>query len=154
MAKDSKRGPRGVGWIVLVVVVAVFIGVPISIQIVNDASARHIETQLLDLPLPEGAERTASMAQAGKLDGNGNGMQYLGAILIRSDENVVELKDFYSAQADATGLWLSATPAEDFNGYHGADGFLAHSGESGTFIVSAWGNGPGEFFEVLDIRGH
>lgn len=130
------------------------IGFAVSIPIVNDAAARDVETRLLDLPVPEGAERTTSMAQAGKIVGNGNGMQYLGALLIRSDDGVDELQRFYSVQGEAAGLSITVTPAEDLEEFHSARGFLTRPVEHGTFVVHAWGDGPGEIFEGLDIRGH
>ena len=37
-----------------------------------------------------------SISRAGKLTGNGNGMQYFGAILIRSDLSLEELDAYYS----------------------------------------------------------
>lgn len=154
MAEVPARARRGRGWIVFSVTAAVVIGFAVSIPIVNDVAARDVETRLLDLPIPEGAERIDSMAQAGKLVGNGNGMQYLGALLIRGDDSVGELQRFYGVHGETVGLSITVTPADDLEGFHGAGGFLAHSGEPGTFVVQAWGNGPGEIFEEFDIRGH
>jgi hypothetical protein len=147
---------RRVWSMVLVVTAAVLIAVPVSIPIVNDVAASDVERRLLDLPVPEGAERIDSMAQAGRIVGNGNGMQYVGALLIRSGDSEAALQRFYSAQERAAELSITVTPADDLEreGFHGARGFLAHSGERGTFVVHAWGEAPGQIFEDLDLRGH
>ncbi|WP_309068511.1 hypothetical protein [Microbacterium sp.] len=141
-------------WIALGVVVALLVGFPVSISLVNDGAARGIETRLLRLPLPDGTERIDSMAQAGKLVGNGNGMQYIAALLIRSDHGAARLQGFYDAQKGVADLSITVTPAEDLAALRNATGFLSDPGESGTFVVQAWGEGPGGIFEAFDIRGH
>ena len=50
-----------------------------------------MEKELCETPLPEKTELIESISRAGKLTGNGNGMQYFGAILIRSDLSLEEL---------------------------------------------------------------
>ena len=52
-----------------------------SIPIVNDYCAYMVEKELCATPLPENTQLIDSVSKAGKLTGNGNGMQYLGAIL-------------------------------------------------------------------------
>lgn len=142
------------GWVVLALVVGVLVGIPMTITLVNDAAARSVETTLLDLPLPEGAERIDSMAQAGKLIGNGNGMQYLGALLIRSDQTTDALQAFYDAQVETDGLSIMVAPSGSPGTLDGAVGFLLQGAEPGTFDVWAWGEGPGSLFEEFDLRGH
>ena len=144
-------------WLILAAVLAmVILAVPVSIPIVNDAAASDVERRLMEIDVPAGAERIDSMAQAGKIVGNGNGMQYAGALLIRSEHSAADLQRFYSEQEGAVDLSITVTPADDLQreGLHGARGFLAQPGERGTFVVLAWGSGPGEFFEELDLRGH
>ena len=63
----------------------VLIGSVISIPLINNHTAYKVEKALCEIPLPEETELIESLSQAGKLTGNGNGMQYFGAILIRSD---------------------------------------------------------------------
>ena len=55
-----------------------------------------MEKELCETPLPEKTELIESISRAGKLTGNGNGMQYFGAILIRSDLSLEELDAYYS----------------------------------------------------------
>ena len=69
----------------------VLIGSVISIPLINNHTAYKVEKALCEIPLPEEPELIESLSQDGKLTGNGNGMQYFGAILIRSDLSLEEL---------------------------------------------------------------
>jgi hypothetical protein len=156
-----ERGPtwarcRERAWsIVLGVIAAVIIAVPVSMPIVNDGAAIDVESRLMDLPVPAGEDRIDSMAQAGRIVGNGNGIQYVGALLIQSEDSVGEPQGFYIAQAREADLSIAVTPADDLEreGFHGGREFLAHPGEHGTFVVHAWGEAPGRMFEAFDLRG-
>lgn len=133
--------------------VTVIVGVPVTITLVNDATARSVESQLRALPLPEGAELLESTSHAAKLVGNGNGMQYLGALQIRSDENVVDLRTYYNAQTTADNLNIMVAPSGSLDDFHRASGFLRDPAEAGVFVVYAWGDGLGGLFERWDLRG-
>ena len=74
----------------------VLIGGVISIPLINNHTAYKVEKELCETPLPEKTELIESISRAGKLTGNGNGMQYFGAILIRSDLSLEELDAYYS----------------------------------------------------------
>ena len=154
MSKIPARAWRRAWWIVPGVITALIIGFAVSIPIVNDSVARDVEMRLLDLPLPAGAERIDSMSQAGRIVGNGNGMQYFGALLIRSDDSADELQRFYTDHQEAIDLAIAVTPAQELRDFHGAHGFLGRVGEQGTFVVQAEGHAPGEMFENADLRGH
>ena len=68
----------------------------ISISFINNNIAYKVEKELCETPLPEKTELIESISRAGKLTGNGNGMQYFGAILIQSELSLKELDDYYS----------------------------------------------------------
>lgn len=139
----------------IVLILAAVIVVPqIVVQARNDAVAHEVETALLDTPLPADAELVDSMSVAGKLSGNGNGMQYLGVLLIRSDETLSELQTFYSAQSLDNAPSIEVATPESLNGLHKTPGFLGETGEPRTFIVYAWGMDPGWPFSDSDLRGH
>ena len=55
----------------------VLIGGVISIPLINNHTAYKVEKKLCETPLPEKTELIESISRAGKLTGNGNGMQYL-----------------------------------------------------------------------------
>ena len=79
-----------------ILVAVVLIGGVISISSINNNIAYKVEKELCETPLPEKTELIESISRAGKLTGNGNGMQYFGAILIRSDLSLEELDAYYS----------------------------------------------------------
>ena len=82
--------------IVRILAAAILIGGVISIPLINNHTAYKVEKALCEIPLPEETELIESLSQAGKLTGNGNGMQYFGAILIRSELSLEELDAYYS----------------------------------------------------------
>ncbi|MGO1545116.1 MAG: hypothetical protein ACTHXA_12345 [Gulosibacter sp.] len=152
MSESKSRKPLSGGWIVLAIIVVAVIGVPMFITSVNDASARDVETQLLELDLPEGAELIDSMSKAAKLTGSGNGMQYLGVLLIESDQGAAELQTFYDSLDETPGPGITVAPADEPLEFHISD-LIDGAGGPGTFYIYAWGEGPGTFFEQIDIRG-
>ena len=79
-----------------ILVAVVLIGGVISISFINNNTAYKVEKELCETPLPEKTELIESISRAGKLTGNGNGMQYFGAILIQSELSLKELDDYYS----------------------------------------------------------
>ena len=67
-----------------------------GIVIANNRIARGLERALLDAPLPPQTEILDSLWVAGKMEGNGNGMQYFGELLVRSELDEEALKAHYS----------------------------------------------------------
>lgn len=91
----------------------------------------------------------------GSKAGNGNGMQYLGCILLKSDLTLEELKDYYSTRVDKewdckvekqTGQNLQCIE-------HGEVMFDTVIQSDCYYVVYCWGDGI-EFFSEIDIRGH
>ena len=62
----------------------------LTIYICNNVLAKKQEERLLACELPRNARLIDSASFAGKLSGNGNGMQWIGAILIESDSGLNE----------------------------------------------------------------
>ena len=67
----------------------------LSVPLVNNLIAFDVKRKLIALPLPESTQYIDSISYAGKLEGCGNGMQYFGAILIKSDLSLKALNEFY-----------------------------------------------------------
>ena len=130
--------------------------------LVNNAIARSVRDDLLTRPLPAETEIVDSMYAAGNLFSQGNKIQYLGAILIRSERTLEELQEFYRSQF--TGLSLGVreqTSARiepgmlpnvnlSFRGIEEEEPLENH------FIVFAFGNHDwsSNFFTFFDIRAH
>ena len=80
----------------------------------NNAIAKALEQELQTTPLPEDAILLDSVSIAGKLVGNGNGMQYMGSILIATDMSEEELQDFYGKTFENVQIRKQEAPAIDF----------------------------------------
>ena len=96
-----------------------------------------------------------SLSQAGKLTGNGNGMQYFGAILIRSDLSLEELDAYYSGYR--SNEWECLVETQEGQSIEVIDYETLQFSEeikgSCYYIVYSWGSGK-SLLEELDIRGH
>ena len=138
----------------ILVAVVLIVGV-ISISFINNNIAYKVEKKLCETPLPEKTELIESISRAGKLTGNGNGMQYFGAILIRSDLSLEELDAYYSGYRSNEWECLVETQEgqsiEVFD--HETLQFSEEIKDSGYYILYSWGSGN-SLLEELDIRGH
>ena len=127
----------------------------IAAPIVNNSVSKKTANELMDLPLPNDTEFIESVYKSGKLVGNGNGMQYFGAMLIKSELSLEELKEYYlnyaehddecvvEKQADANIAFIDHANLAFKTGIEGDD----------YYIVYSWGTNPTIFHE-FDIRGH
>ena len=133
----------------------VLIGSVISIPLINNHTAYKVEKALCEIPLPEETELIESLSQAGKLTGNGNGMQYLGALLVKSNLSLKDLKKYYAANTPRKwycdverqkGQSLRVSEHVDLRFKHQVKG-------KDYYVVYAWGDYDGIYSE-LDLRGH
>ena len=141
--------------VVGILAAVVLIGGSLSIPLINNHTAYKVEKALCEIPLPEETELIESLSQAGKLKGNGNGMQYFGVILIRSELSLEELDAYYSDYRSNEWEYLVETqegqPIEVID--HRTLQFTEEIKDSGYYIVYSWGSGN-SLLEELDIRGH
>ena len=133
----------------------VLIGGVISISFINNNIAYKVEKELCETPLPEKTDLIESISRAGKLTGNGNGMQYFGTILIRSDLSLEELDAYYSGYR--SNEWECLVETQEGQSIEVIDHetlqFSEEIKDSGYYIVYSWGSGN-SLLEELDIRGH
>ena len=141
--------------IVGILAAAILIGGIISIPLIYNHTAYKVEKALCEIPLPEETELIESLSQAGKLTGNGNGMQYFGAILIKSELSLEELETYYSDYRSNEWEYLveiqKGQSIEVID--HGGLQFSEEIKGSGYYIVYSWGSGN-SLSKELDIRGH
>ena len=138
--------------IAAIVAVALLAGFIISIPLVNNGSAKDVEKSLTDIALPEDTELVESISEAGKFVGNGNGMQYFGAILVKSELSEEELNAYYSEKLD--GAVAKEQKTQNIEFLHGFVSFETELDENDNYyIVYCFGSGIFPFSE-LDIRGH
>lgn len=140
--------------IIFLVVISISLFIVI-IPLVNNLYAKQLERELRETPLPEKTEIIDSVSRSGKLVGNGNGIQYFGAILLKSKLSLNELEDYYSVYWK--NEWTYVVEPQKNQSIevveHSRIRFSEKVGNEGYYIVYSWGDGP-ELLEQLDIRGH
>ena len=127
----------------------------VGIPLANNHYAEQVEKELRETPLPEKTEIIDSVSQTGKLVGNGNGMQYFGAILLKSKLSLNNLEDYYSAyQKNEWSYVVEPQKTQIIEVVeHNRISFSEKVDDEGYYIVYAWGDGP-DVLEELDFRGH
>ena len=82
----------------------------------NNRIAEGLQKQLVDCMLPPNTELVDSAAVAGRLQGNGNGMQYFGVALIHSNLDEGPLRTWYEAQLpNEEYIWVTRRESELFD---------------------------------------
>ncbi|MBE6986520.1 MAG: hypothetical protein E7433_03740 [Ruminococcaceae bacterium] len=139
--------------ILVLIAIILLLGFNVSIPLVNDLSAKNVEKHLMEITLPDNTQIVESLSKADKLVGNGNGMQYFGAILIRSEKTLDELSAYYSQKlADVVVKEQNTQKIQCVE--HGELSFKTQiTATEDYYIVYLFGSGNALFSE-LDIRGH
>lgn len=140
--------------IIFIVVISISLFV-VVIPLANNYYAKQVEKELRETPLPEKTEIIDSVSQTGKLVGNGNGMQYFGAILLKSKLSLNNLEDYYSAyQKNEWSYVVEPQKTQIIEVVeHNRISFSEKVDDEGYYIVYSWGDGP-DLLEELDFRGH
>lgn len=136
-------------WIIVVLLLCLILGP----MIVNDYNAYRIKEELFFVPLPLDTEMIDSISKAGKLNGNGNGMQYFGAILIKSDLSIEELDYYYKNQNNRYHIERQLENVISVIEHEKVFFREEMDYQNDYYIVHCWGEGI-EFFELFDLRGH
>ena len=165
MALDNRRKNRlrHVIRVTMVVVAAFLLFFALIIPVINNAIAFGIEGDLKSAPLPEHTEIVETTSVAGKLTGNGNGMQYFGAVLLESELSLEQLQKHYAAyRQGASDCFVEPqitneirpagnliNPVSDLSFREPIDG-------EGYYILYSWGDAPAWVRDLLntDMRGH
>ena len=144
--------------IIILVTIIAFIGIILFINIQNDLIANNTKKELINTQLPNDTKIIDSISVAGKLTGNGNGMQYFGAILIKTDMSKEELESYYKDYRKDD--WSFLVSKYDNNKIeqieHGDYKFKKYneSDKEKYFIVYSWGSSKNSFVSEFDLRGH
>lgn len=144
--------------ITLTVLLLAAVGLFVTVPLVNNTTADRLETKLKNTPLPRDTVFCDSISVAGKIIGNGNGMQYFGAILIRSDLSADDLEEHYARYRAGQWDFLVAGQAQeiiDMLKYksHGFPYLDNVESLDGYYIVCTWGSSKYPLRD-LDLRGH
>lgn len=132
------------------------VGIIISIPFVNDFTADRIAKNIQEIELPDSTEYMEMFAKAGKLVGNGNGMQYLGGILIKSELSLQDLQSYYSQYAENEWEYIVAKQTSNELSFiqHGTVSFNSDIDDDSYYVVYSWGDAAGSIYRELDLRGH
>lgn len=136
-------------------IIVLILGLCILAPIVNNRAAKRAADHLQSLPLPGKTEFVEARSAAGKLTGNGNGMQYFGTILIKSELSQSELETYYGGYAKEE--WECIVEKQEDQKIrvieHGSLHFKSEISGGNFYIVYSWGSNDSIFHE-LDLRGH
>ena len=143
----------------MIAVAVLMLVIALAIPVANNAVALGVENELKQIPLPEQTELVESTSVAGKLIGNGNGMQYFGAILIKSDLSIDQLNAHYAAYRENPFdcmIEQQTSSRIEAGGMNGSLSFRAEPEASGYYVVYSWGDAPDWLWDILnlDLRGH
>ena len=121
----------------------------------NDGVARKTAEKIKGTDIPKTLEYIESFSAAGKLVGNGNGMQYFGGILIKSELSLEKLKAYYSrfAQNEWEYIVEKQTGRNIPVIEHGVLTLNTDIQGDKYYIVYSWGSND-TVFDKLDIRGN
>lgn len=136
-------------------VMILIVGLCILAPFMNNRTAEQVAEDLQFIPLPEKTELVEVQSAAGKLVGNGNGMQYFGAILIKSELSLATLEAYYAGYAKEE--WECIVEKQDNKAIqvieHGNLNFETEINSEDFYIVYSWGSND-SIFNEFDLRGH
>ncbi len=146
----------------LIIIFAIIILLPIllyaSIVITNNCIADKIETDLVKYQTPAKTEIVDSISIPGKLTGNGNGMQYMGSILVKSDLSENELLNYYGSAFEFIEVREQKSAKIDFinKRNHSFNATIEEDGDT-YYSITCWDSNRSEIFSDFldfDLRGH
>lgn len=143
--------------IIIILIMLIIFGIPLYIKVGNDIIAKKVEVGLKNTKLPDKTEIIDSISIAGKLVGNGNGMQYFGAILIKTELSEYELNQHYKQYRNKKLEYNIRKQTSDKIevielGSYKFKKFKDDEKEK-YYIIYSWGSNKNELLN-LDIRGH
>ncbi|MBE6776146.1 MAG: hypothetical protein E7543_08165 [Ruminococcaceae bacterium] len=135
----------------------------VTVMLVNDIAANKTEKELSVFPLPEKTQLAETNSVAGKLYGNGNGMQYIGQLLVTTELTEEELYAHYSEVDEYIVIKKMDSPV--ISEYFPKQEFKSFDSTKNNYMVELVRYNPGTFdsyfsenffWKLLDcdIRGH
>lgn len=146
-------------YIIILIVSTLWITVPIicdvTIMIANNCVALRVKHDIEEIPLPPKTEQIESLSSARKLIGNGNGMQYFGAVLLQSELSFEELDTYYSKYRKAEWYYaVEKQTSKTISETNNQLSFKTDINGDNYYIVYSWGGTKYKFLYEWDIRGH
>ena len=133
----------GCGLGILLAVLLIFIfGACALFMIGNNVVAKATLEDIKEIPLPEDTELVDEIYIADKLVGNGNGVQYFGAVLVKSELELYELDGYYNNYRENEWDYIvEAQYGREINVIeHGNYTFDKKISKGRHYIVYSWGD--------------
>lgn len=132
-----------------------------GIVIANNCIADSIEKDLRAIELPENTRLVESVSIAGKIYGNGNGMQYIGVILVESDMPPKKLEEYYTTHGKSVGEYISVRK-QDGQEWLGVHTFKHFDADGNYYAIDCMKANMSHYIDSgfiwelldLDLRGH
>ena len=142
-------------WAMPFIVVLFIMIVPIITRTINNDIAYQTAQDVKAIALPDKTEYVEMFSAAGKLVGNGNGMQYLGGILIKSELPIDSIRAYYSQYASNEWEYLVDKQEGNYIRFveHGEVSLHTNVDGDNFYIVYSWGQ-SNSFLTEFDARGH
>lgn len=150
----------------VIIILTLILLIPnMCIMLTNDIIANKPEKELLAFALPEKTELVESNSVAGKLYGNGNGMQYIGQLLVTTELTEEELRAYYEEYDGINGeIQVKKQDSPVIYEYFPKHEFKKFDSSKNNYMIELVRFNPGTFdtyFENFfwklldwDIRGH
>jgi hypothetical protein len=148
--------------ILLILVVTPYIVVPI----LNNITLSSFSKQIYDYPLPQNSVLIEKEAVCGKLNGNGNGMDFFACIVIKSEMSIEQISQYYKDKklkpAKKDKKHVVDIEVMPVNGEQLITDYVVHekvrfsklkniNDYSGYYVVMIYDGG---YSALFDIRGH
>ena len=132
-----------------------------GIVIANNCIADSIEKDLRAIELPENTRLVESVSIAGKMFGNGNGMQYIGVILVESDMPPEKLEEYYTTHGKSVGEYISVRK-QDGQEWLGVHTFKHFDADGNYYAIDCMKANMSHYIDSglirelldMDLRGH
>ena len=132
-----------------------------GIVIANNCIADSIEKDLRAIELPENTRLVESVSIAGKMFGNGNGIQYIGVILVESDMSPEELEEYYMTHGKSVGEYISVRK-QDGQEWLGVHTFKHFDADGNYYAIDCMKANISHYIDSgfirelldMDLRGH
>lgn len=121
---------------------------------INDNIAYNVVTELKQIPLPKNTVIVEEKAISDRLCGNGDGVQYFGALLIKSDLSQEDLITYYSQFSKKYHVepQYDRRIKQDELALHQDNSFHTSIDSDDYFVLYSWGDYD-SIFTYLDWRG-
>lgn len=124
---------------------------------INDNVAYNVVKELKQFPLPENTVIVEENAIADRLCGNGDGVQYFGALLLKSELSLENLEEYYAQFSNdkchiRVEHQCDRTIKQDELALHQDNSFITNIDADNYYILYSWGNYC-SIYTYLDDRG-